>query len=297
MIVVNVKDEFAPLKVALVHDALNAIDWTMEDFRNKVGADLLREHPETGPVFKQRVIEQQTQFLRLLEINGVQLVGPETQAAASCQVFTRDPCFAVGSTLFLGSLRDQYRHAEVGGLVRIGQEASAVASLRGDGAVIEGGDIFVLDEGRTVLVGMHRHTNEAGLRHLAAHLAGQGAEVVAVPHKALHLDCCFAPLPNGEALVAADKLTDEARECLGRRFRLQELNRTEAALHLAANLLWLDERRVVSGVAVRKTNELLRSRGYEVYELDFSQLVRKWGSFRCATCPLVREHAEPAAAA
>jgi len=44
----------------------------------------------------------------------------------------------------------------------------------------------------------------------------------------------------------------------------------EAALHLAANLLWLDDWRVVSGVAARKTNELLRSRGYEVYELDFS---------------------------
>jgi N-dimethylarginine dimethylaminohydrolase len=297
MIAVNVKDEFAPLKVALVHDALNAIDWTIEDFRNKVGADLLREHPETGPVFRQQVIEQQAQFLRLLESNGVRLLRPDTQPAASCQVFTRDPCFAVGGTLFLGSLRDGYRHAEIAGLEGIGQKASAVVSLRGEGAVIEGGDVFVLDEGRTVLVGMHRHTNEAGLLHLTAHLAGQGAEVVAVPHKALHLDCCFAPLPKGEALVAADKLTDVARERLGHRFRLLELDRTEAALHLAANLPWLDERRVVSGVAARKTNALLRSRGYEVYELDFSQLVHKWESFRCVTCPLVRERAQPAAAA
>jgi N-dimethylarginine dimethylaminohydrolase len=297
MVTINVKDEFAPLKVALVHHALNAIDETMEDFRKHVGDDMLREHPESGPVFKHRVIEQQAQFLRLLEFNGVQLLRPDTQADAFCQVFTRDPCFAVGGTLFLGSLRDRYRHAEVAGLVGIGQEASAVASLWGDGAVIEGGDVFVLDEGRTVLVGMHRHTNEAGLRHLAAHVMGQGSEVVAVPHKALHLDCCFAPLPNGEALVAADKLTDVARERLGRRFRLQELDRTEAALHLAANLLWLDARRVVSGVAARKTNELLRTRGFEVYELDFSQLVCMWGSFRCVTCPLVRGQAQPATAA
>jgi N-dimethylarginine dimethylaminohydrolase len=297
MVTINVKDEFAHLRAALVHHALNAIDETMEDFRKHVGDDMLREHPESGPVFKHRVIEQQAQFLRLLEFNGTQLLRPDTQADAFCQVFTRDPCFAVGGTLFLGSLRDRYRHAEVAGLVGIGQEASAVASLWGDGAVIEGGDVFVLDEGRTVLVGMHRHTNEAGLRHLAAHLARQGSEVVAVPHKALHLDCCFAPLPNGEALVAADKLTDVARERLGRRFRLQELDRAEAALHLAANLLWLDARRVVSGVAARKTNELLRTRGFEVYELDFSQLVCMWGSFRCVTCPLVRGQAQPATAA
>jgi N-dimethylarginine dimethylaminohydrolase len=57
---------------------------------------------------------------------------------------------------------------------------------------------------------------------------------------------------------------------------------------LAANLLWLDERQVVSGSATPRTNELLRSRGYEVHELDFSQMVCMWGSFRCVACPLVR---------
>jgi N-dimethylarginine dimethylaminohydrolase len=288
MLTVNVKDEFAPLRVAIVHDARNVIDFSMDDFRKYVEPDVLREHPESGPVFRRRVIEQQAQFLRLLEFNGVRLLTPGTQADARCQVFTRDPCFAVGGTLFLGSLRDPYRHPEVAGLVGIGREASAVASLWGEGAIIEGGDVFVLDEGRTALVGMHRHTNEAGLRRLAAHLAEHGAEVVVAPHKALHLDCCFAPLPNGEALIARDKLSDEGLALLGRRFRLIELDRAEATLHLAANLLWLDERRVVSGTSARKTNELLRSRGYEVHELDFSQLVCKWGSFRCVTCPLVR---------
>ena len=109
-----------------------------------------------------------------------------------------------------------------------------------------------------------------------------------MPHKALHLDCCFAPLPSGEALIASDKLSDEGRQLLERRFHLIELDSVEASLHLAANLLWLDERRVVSGSATRRTNELLRSKGYEVHELDSSQLVCMWGSFRCVTCPLVR---------
>src|SRR5262245_56424590 len=295
MLTINVMDEFSPLKVAIVHNGSNVLDFSLDEFRKYIEPDILREHPESGPVFRHRVIEQQAQFLRLLEYNGVQLRTPATQAGAFCQVFTRDPCFAVGGTLFLGSPRDDYRHAEVAGLVGIGREASAVVGLWGGGAVVEGGDVFVLDEGRTVLVGTHRHTNEAGVRHLAAHLAGQGAEVVPIPHRALHLDCCFAPLPNGEALVAADRLTAEGRERLGRRFRLMELDRAEATLHLAANLLWLDERRVVSGVAARKTNELLRSRGYEVSELDFSQIVCMWGSFRCVTCPLVRERVDPVA--
>jgi N-dimethylarginine dimethylaminohydrolase len=274
--------------VVIAHEALNAIDISMEDHRRLIEPALLQEHPETGPIFRQRVIEQQARFLRLLRFDGVEVLSPNPQAAAFCQVFTRDPCFAVGETLFLGSLRDPYRHPEVAGLVDIGRGSSAVAALRENGAMIEGGDVFVIDSGRTVLVGIHRHTNEHGRCLLAAHLAGREIEVVAVPHKALHLDCCFAPLPNGEALIARDRLCDEGLQQLEHRFHLIDLDPLEATLHLAANLLWLDGRRVLSGTSARRTNELLRSRGYEVHELDFSQMVCMWGSFRCVTCPLVR---------
>jgi N-dimethylarginine dimethylaminohydrolase len=274
--------------VVIAHEALNAIDISMEDHRRLIEPKLLQQHPETGPIFRQRVIEQQAQFLRFLRFNGVEVLSPNPQAGAFCQVFTRDPCFAVGDTLFLGSLRDPYRHPGVAGLVDIGRTSSAVAALWGHGAMIEGGDVFVIDSGRTALVGMHRHTNEHGRCLLAAHPACREIEVVAVPHKALHLDCCFAPLPNGEALIARDRLCDQGLQQLEHRFRLIDLDLAEATLHLAANLLWLDERRVLSGTSVRRTNELLRSRGYEVHELDFSQLVCMWGSFRCVTCPLVR---------
>ena len=288
MVTINVKDEFSPLRVVIAHDALNAIDISMEDYRRLIEPELLQEHPETGPIFRERVIEQQAEFLRMLRFNGVEVLPPKSQTAAFCQVFTRDPCFAVRDTLFLGSLRDSYRHSEVAGLVDIGRASSAVAALWGNGAMIDGGDVFGRDDGNTVLVGMHRHTNKAGFDHLTQYFRGPGVEVVAVPHKALHLDCCFAPLPSGEALIASDRLSDEGRQLLERRFRLIELDSVEASLHLAANLLWLDERRVVSGSATRRTNELLRSKGYEVHELDSSQLVCMWGSFRCVTCPLVR---------
>jgi N-dimethylarginine dimethylaminohydrolase len=288
VVTINVKDEFSPLRVVIAHDALNAIDISMEDHRRLIEPELLQEHPETGPIFRQSVIEQQAQFLEFLNRNGVEVLSPNPQAAAFCQVFTRDPCFAVGDTVFLGSLRDPYRHPEVAGLVDIGRASSAVAALWGNGAMIEGGDVFVIDGGRTALVGMHRHTNEHGRCLLAAHLEGRGTEVVAVPHKALHLDCCFAPLPNGEALIARDRLCDLGLQQLEHRFQLIDLDPAEATLHLAANLLWLDERRALSGTSARRTNELLRSKGYEVHELDFSQMVCMWGSLRCVTCPLVR---------
>jgi N-dimethylarginine dimethylaminohydrolase len=66
------------------------------------------------------------------------------------------------------------------------------------------------------------------------------------------------------------------------------LDPEEAALHLAANLFWLDGARVISSVKARKTNALLARRGFHVIELDYSELVALWGSFRCTVCPVER---------
>lgn len=140
------------------------------------------------------------------------------------------------------------------------------------------------------MVGLNRHTNEAGCDKLAAYLARSSVEVIRVPHLALHLDCCLAPLPNGEALYCVGKLPDPSVNVLrGRVSRLIPLDPEEARIHLATNVFWIDERKVVSNTATARTNRLLRDRGYEVIELDFSQLVRLWGSFRCVVCPLERE--------
>jgi N-dimethylarginine dimethylaminohydrolase len=285
----RVQNEFGALRTALVHDGSNATDITLEEVRRAVPPCELSDHPESGTSRRDQVIRQHAAFRRVLVEHGVSLLSPETQKGAFCQVFARDPCFVIGDTLFLGRLRDAYRHAETTGLTALRAQARTVVDLSGDGATIEGGDVMVLDAKNRVLIGMNRHTNEAGCSKLALHLAGTGVEVIRVPHRALHLDCCLAPLPNGEAIYCASKLSDSSVEVLRRCFtRLIALDRNEAELRLAANLFWISERQVASNAAASQTNRLLRDRGYEVIELDFSHLVRMWGSFRCVVCPLER---------
>ncbi len=287
---VRVTDEFGALRTALVHDASNARTFTMEDHKRLIPPDQLRDHPETGPSSRNRLIEQHAGFRQVLADHGVTLLSAATQADAFCQVFTRDPCFAIGDTLFVGSLRDDYRHRETAGLAQLRREVGKEIDLSGDGAWIEGGDVMVLDQGR-VLVGMNRHTNEAGCGKLANHLVRSGVDVIRVPHRALHLDCCLAPLPNGEALYCESKLPEPSvkklRECFAPA-PLIRLDPNEAELHLAANMFWINERKVVSNAKAVKTNGLLRKKGYEVIDLDFSHLVHLWGSFRCVVCPLER---------
>lgn len=147
---------------------------------------------------------------------------------------------------------------------------------------------MVLDSGRCVLVGINEHTEERGFRKLAEALAG--IETVPVPHETVHLDCCLAPLPNGDALYASALLPDSSVSKVAMHFsELTALDADEAASHLAANILWLDSQRVVCPVATKKTNALLREKGYEAIELDFSDLISQLGSFRCVVCPIERD--------
>jgi N-dimethylarginine dimethylaminohydrolase len=284
-----VRDEFAPLRSVLLHNPTNAIDLSLADFEAVVPADELTEHPETGPVSKARVGEQHARLCDLIDQFGVAVVSPVEQPGAFCQVFTRDPCFVIRDRMYVAALRDAYRHPEVAGLTPLRHRPAAVAEPAQTDATIEGGDVFVLHDAGLVLVGTHRHTNAGGIAWLAEQLEPVGTQVVPIPHRALHLDCCLAPLPNGEALFTPGKLPEASLEVARPFFtRLRPLDAEEGQRHLAGNLLWLDPENVVSSTTTPQTNGLLRSLGYRVHALDFSDLVAMWGSVRCVTCPLQR---------
>src|SRR5262249_25574830 len=128
-----------------------------------------------------------------------------------------------------------------------------------------------------------------GYRALADALEGAGARVHPIRHHRLHLDCCLAPLPNGSAFVYRRGLSRRALPTLTKLFReLIPLDPDEAPRHLAAHRLWLARTTAVSNERAKKPNERLKAMGYTVPPLDFTNVTRMWGSFRCATCPIHR---------
>ena len=288
-LVPRVRDEFGHLKSVLVHDARNAVDIDIEDVQLHP-PEYIAEHPETRLVRRQDVIDQQHRFCDLLDRAGVHLHFPDVLEDAPGQIFTRDPSFVIHETLFLGSLRDEHRQHEPAGLLTLCQHVRHSVDLHEPGAHIEGGDLFLVEKSKTLLVGTHRHTNALGIRALRAHLAGDETRIVRVPHRALHLDCCLAPLPDGNALYVPGKLPEKSVEAIREFFpRLDPVDRREGLIHLAANLFWLDPETVVSNSAAVRTNRELRERGWRVIPMEFSHITGMWGSFRCVTCPLVRE--------
>ena len=285
----RVMDEFGPLEVAIVHDAENVIDLSRDHIEEGIDAATLKDHPESGPVVRKRVLEQHSEMLEALAHLGVKFLHPSSVDRAHSQIFTRDPSFVVGERFFVAALRDAFRISEVAGLGPIRNQLESTHDLVSDEVDIEGGDIIVLEGGEIVLAGTHRHTNEAGLHALKAQVEPTGARVIAVPHRALHLDCVLAPLPNGDVLVNPHRISEKAFGQVRPLFKqVHLLDRHEALKYLAANVFWVDPETVFSSVTAPRTNKLLRSLGFRVETFEYSQIIAMWGSFRCVVCPVVR---------
>ncbi|MDD5623650.1 MAG: arginine deiminase family protein [Candidatus Peribacteraceae bacterium] len=293
---VSVRNEFDPLKTAIaLPDPRNAIDLDAEGWKGAVDARELALHPETGEIVADVLRQQHQAYIEFLRANGVQLIEPPLQNDAFCQVFARDPGFAVNDTLFLASMRDDYRFPEVAGVEALQSRFSRVVPLTNHNPAdphrprIEGGDVMPFDQGNAVLIGTGQISNEEGFDALARELRTQGMqEVVRVPHEALHLDCCFAPLPNGQAL-ASSQLPPASRAILKRYFQLQPANEQEASRELALNTFWLNPETVVGNARAPETNARLQELGYNVRALLYDQLTHEWGAFRCTVCPIERK--------
>src|SRR5205814_1149615 len=147
----------------------------------------------------------------LLQAASVQLIAPLTQIDAFCQAFTRDPCFVIGNTLFIGRMRETYRQLETPGLAEISGTVADKVQL--DQGIIEGGDIIVLRDD-LVLVGTGDITTVDGVSALRSRLEANRMKVVRVPHDGLHLDCSLAPLPNQKCLFSETRLPKTSRELL-----------------------------------------------------------------------------------
>lgn len=296
----NLRSEHGKLEAAIVlSDPENAIDLSWEMHHKLIAPEELARHPETGEV-SARILRQQHQaYMALLKSAGVQLYEPTLEKDAFCQVFARDPAFAVNDQLFIASMRDGYRFAEVQGLGELRRRFSKVIELTDHDTknesrqIVEGGDVMPFDEGNSVLIGTGQITNENGYEALARRLRQSGVqEVVRVPHEALHLDCCFAPLPNGESIVSS-QVPAASREILKRYFpNIRPADEEEALQRLALNIFWLNPETVVSNENVPKTNDLLQQLGYDVRRLPYDQPTHEWGSFRCTVGPLSRAKAK-----
>ncbi|WP_283136439.1 dimethylarginine dimethylaminohydrolase family protein [Rhizohabitans arisaemae] len=238
----------------------------------------------------ERAGRQHADFVQVLKESGARVHTLENLPDVAIQLYPRDLAFAVDDTLFLARSRDPIRRKEQRALFPLLDKIARVERL--DAGLIEGGDVIVT--GGDVLVGLSEASDLAGVSALRTAFARAGVEREVVPIEfsgrgVVHLDTKFTMVGPGLGYVHSASLTPYSRRLLADRFELIEATDEESRA-LMVNTVALAPDRVIVDARARRLADALRGNGVEPVPLDFSEVTKFPGGFRCATLPLRREH-------
>jgi N-dimethylarginine dimethylaminohydrolase len=176
-----------------------------------------------------------------------------------------------------------------------------------EGASVEGGDVMPWDDCIFVGVSDDRdferytvaRTNYSGVAFLQKTFPNRTVVSFELNksdtdprYNALHLDCCFQPLGNGQAVIYpggfknpedVDFLVDYFGEG-----NIIEIDNNEM-YHMNSNLFSIAPEIIVSEKRSTRLNAELRRRGFTVEEIPYSEISKMEGSLRCSTLPLRRK--------
>jgi len=234
------------------------------------------QHKELEDVFRQLGVE----------ISWVQL----TPEKLPWQMFTRDFGVNTPDSVLVGRFRYQERKGEeIGGKRTLEELGETVLPRQVTKGAMEGGDCFWLD-GDTLLIGNGNRSTYSGYENAREILDEYGRRVFVIEFlsKWNHLDNNFAPIAEKLAVVNEDALPGYffgILDALG--WELIKLP-GEYARTSEINLLALGDDRVLS-FRGNRLNDMLKARGLEVFDPEYSFFIAHGGGIHCSTFELERE--------
>lgn len=298
-----VKNETSRLKSVLLGNA-NNIEKKPNIYQTYDPLSIINLKRGTYPK-KSDLIKELDSYKKALEINGVDVY--ELDSVPNCnQIFARDIGFVIGDYFFISNILP-LRHKEINGLNSIIKKIdnSKIVKLNTN-IHIEGGDIILDND--YIFVGYYNkgdyekqitaRTNLNAVKFLQKKFTNKKVKAfelrksIADPSKnALHLDCCFQPLGDSLAVISRDGFSNlKDYEWLIKYYgkeNVLDLNKKEMSL-MMCNFLSISKNKVISDIRFTKLNSWLKSKKIKTIEINFKEVSKQGGLFRCATLPLER---------
>ncbi|MGM0726442.1 MAG: dimethylarginine dimethylaminohydrolase family protein [Bacillota bacterium] len=249
-----------------------------------------QKHFARENISQMKAIAQHKQLIQTLKDHQVRPIMLPANDRFPEQVFTRDIGFTIGHTLFVSSMAAPVRQGEEQ-LLKEWAQGKGWKTVTLTNGTIEGGDVLV-DQTR-VFVGTSKRTNPAAIHELKKGLPDHDIIPIHLPPHILHLDCVMNILSHDEILIYPEAFKKEDLHLLQTHYHLIEISEQEQ-FTLGPNVLSLGQKKVISLPINQQTNAALTAHGYTVIEVDFSEIIKSGGSFRCCTLPIRRSSTKKA---
>jgi N-dimethylarginine dimethylaminohydrolase len=248
-----------------------------------------QKHFKNEGIHIERAVEQHNEMIRVLRQNDVEVILLPYHKKFPEQVFTRDIGFTLGQTIFVAELASEVREGEQNVFKQwLDDEEISYYNLANDH--IEGGDVII--DRDTIYVGLSNRTDRKAAEHLDSLLTQFKVIPIPFKEKYLHLDCVFNVVSRDIALIYPDALTKENIDLFSSRYDLIEVTEEEQ-FTLGTNVLAIGNNKILSLPVNKKVNKQLRERGFDVIEVDITEIIKSGGSFRCCTLPILRGESQP----
>ena len=276
---INVKNEVDPLKVVLMARVSN---FELHEPINNTQ----QYYYKNNPPIKEILIKQQNQFVKTLEDNGVRVVWVPMRKDSTNQINTRDVGFSIGNTFVISKMKEKIRSNEHIALREVVENFTDTKVYCPKQGVIEGGDIVLNND--KIYVGISQRTNMVGYEWLKRNYSDE-FEIIPIylNEGFLHLDVVFNIVSDKYALVYKKGIKTESIEKITSTFTVIFIDDDEQ-MNLATNVFSINENKIVIDKRNKKLSAELQKIGKEVIELEFDEITKIGGSFRCSTCPLIR---------
>lgn len=287
---INVPSEIAELKTVLMCLA-NPVNLASIFKHSGIDLPLIYQlwHNKFNPFFNyKKVRSQQQEFIDILSSHGVQVLLADQVSGCGTQHYTRDIGFSIDDVFFVANPRRYYRKRELDGIKSLLSRFSKVSHI--DNGVIEGGDVIVDDE--YLIIGLGEETSKRGIKCLKNKMREKNIdrEIITLEFSnrgVIHLDTKFNIPAKGVGFIHPKSFDSKSLKWLESKFDLIEVTDREMK-NIEINTFSISPKKVVMQKQSARLAKLLKEKGVEVIFIDYSEVLKLPGSFRCTTLPLER---------